>query len=130
MVRQAKDQKRQAAEARQALLALKFRALSLLDAFLTKHPASPHTPFLAAPLLRALRAAAAPSGDAQLATRLAVVVSERLSKGKIQGAAGLAKDDAKELLRSSLVAVARAPTGPDAGVVLEAAERVAMYAVR
>jgi hypothetical protein len=59
-----------------------MRALALLEIWLKKQPTSALVPHCALPLLRALRAAQRPSGDAPLAKRLAHVLTHQLAACK------------------------------------------------
>lgn len=92
MVKDAQDRRKDAVQARRSSLALKFRAAALLDLFLAKQPASPMVPGMVVPCLEALRAAAMPSGDAQLAKRIQVRWAEWLQSvgcmGKCLSAVG------------------------------------------
>jgi DNA polymerase phi len=63
-----------------------MRAISLLDIFMRRVPASPLLPAAVGPLLAALVAAARPGGDQALSERLSGLIKNRLCKGRAEGA--------------------------------------------
>ena len=63
-------------------LHFRFRALSLLEAFMRSHPSSPLLPTTVLPLLRALATAAAgPAASPPLAQRVRLIFSKTLCRG-------------------------------------------------
>ena len=130
MMRAAKDKKQAAQQARLGQIALKFRAITLVDTVLQHFPASPHVPALIPRLLKGLRAAAMPSGDAALAQRLQVLLTGRVARSKLASGSHLTPEEGQGLLRTCLRAAARAPSGAVLEVVAPAAERCAAYALR
>ncbi|CAG9465467.1 unnamed protein product [Pedinophyceae sp. YPF-701] len=114
MLRANKERKSSERTAKQTRLNLKLRVVALLEEVLRRHPGSPQACRAVVPTLRALKMAAGPGGDAQLAQRIQSFLITTLCKCKARSGASVPLEELAAALRKALGMAARSAPTPAA----------------